>query len=93
MRELRQLAEERGGVSVGLLLDKDGLEVGSFGTSMAMFGEPEQPIREILVALGGPRGIDAEVLEVLEQGGLHLGLMKVKLPGWDMHGKRGAPHR
>ena len=82
LQELRRLAEERGGVSVGLLLDKDGLEVTSFGTSLAMFSEPEQPIKEILVVLGGPRGIDAEVLQVLEKGGLHEGLMKVKLPGW-----------
>ncbi|CAK9041168.1 unnamed protein product [Durusdinium trenchii] len=50
-----------------------------------MFAQPEQPIREILVALGGPRGIDDAVLSVLEKVGLHLGLMKVKLPGGLQH--------
>lgn len=33
-------------------------QVGSFGTSLPMFAhEPNKPIREILVALGGPRGV------------------------------------
>ncbi|CAL1162869.1 unnamed protein product [Cladocopium goreaui] len=84
--ELRTGAEQRGGVSVGLILDKDGFEVGSCGISHPYFAHAtEKPIREILVALGGPGGIDDAVMKVLEQRGdghgLHLGLMRVKLPG------------
>ena len=45
-------------------------EVGSFGTSLAMFAQPEQPIREILVALGGPRGQERS------QRGLWIGLVE-----------------
>lgn len=84
--ELRTGAEQRGGVSVGLILDKDGFEVGSCGISHPYFAHATtSPIREILVALGGPGGIDEAVMQVLEQRGeghgLHLGLMRVKLPG------------
>ncbi|CAJ1378874.1 unnamed protein product [Effrenium voratum] len=87
-KELSKQAEERGGVSVGLLLDKDGFEVRPFGTGLSMFTQqPEKPIREILVVLGGPRGIEDNVLTALETAGsfLHLGLMKVKLPGGLQH--------
>ena len=44
----------------GLLLDKDGTEVSSFGTSLPMFGALQDPVREVVILLGGPRGIEAE---------------------------------
>ena len=67
----------------GLLLDKDGCEVSSFGTSLPMFGVPAAPIREVLILLGGPHGIHAAELQKLMDifSGFSSGLMKIRLPG------------
>ena len=79
----------------GLLLDKNGCEVSSFGTSIPMFTKPEAPIREVLILLGGPRGIEDMELRRLtdifagsgQTGagmpgmGFSQGLMKIRLPG------------
>ena len=83
-----------GSAAAGLLLDKDGCEVSSFGTSLPMFTVTTEPIREVLILLGGPRGIESEEIGRLidifsgtgtlgtRMGpGFTRGLMKIRLPG------------
>eukprot|EP00439_Symbiodinium_sp_Y106_P079462 s129_g18.t1 len=80
-----------GSPPAGLLLDKDGCEVSSFGTSLPMFTFTTEPIREVLILLGGPRGIESEELVRLIDifsgagtwtgPGFTQGLMKIRLPG------------
>ena len=72
-------------------MDKDGCEVSSFGTSLPMFTFTTEPIREVLILLGGPRGIESEELVRLIDifsgagtwtgPGFTQGLMKIRLPG------------
>ncbi|CAE7572105.1 unnamed protein product [Symbiodinium sp. CCMP2592] len=91
VQDMNEAAKSRGGSSIGLLLDKDGCEVSSFGTSLPMFAVPPEPIREVLILLGGPRGIESEELVRLMAifsgagtwtgPGFTQGLMKIRLPG------------
>ncbi|CAE8588034.1 unnamed protein product, partial [Polarella glacialis] len=63
VREVREAAEARGGVSAGLMLDKNGFEVSSFGVDVPMFAQrPRRPIREVIILLGGPFGIEDNIL-------------------------------
>eukprot|EP00931_Biecheleriopsis_adriatica_P047266 TRINITY_DN27222_c0_g1_i1.p1 TRINITY_DN27222_c0_g1~~TRINITY_DN27222_c0_g1_i1.p1 ORF type:complete len:920 (+),score=202.79 TRINITY_DN27222_c0_g1_i1:27-2786(+) len=93
VKEIRASAAARGGASAGLMLDKNGFEVGAFGVDVAMFAcRPAQPIREVVILLGGPKGIEDDVLPGIlgifgdgGEDGFHLGTLKVKLPGGLQH--------
>jgi len=93
VRGIRKAADGRGGVSIGLMLDVDGSEMGSFGIPGAMFGDrTRKPILEVVILLGGPMGIEESVLpHILEvfndrgDGGFHEGTAKVRLPGGKHH--------
>ena len=52
--------EDAGGLAVGLMLDMDASEIGSFAITGPMFaGSPEPPIAEVVVLLGGPAASEA----------------------------------
>eukprot|EP00930_Biecheleria_cincta_P082433 TRINITY_DN72168_c0_g1_i1.p1 TRINITY_DN72168_c0_g1~~TRINITY_DN72168_c0_g1_i1.p1 ORF type:complete len:690 (+),score=93.81 TRINITY_DN72168_c0_g1_i1:95-2164(+) len=96
IRRIRQAADDRGGASAGLMLDKNGFEVGASGAEVAMFArKPQLPIREVVILLGGPKGIDENyvlpnILKIFnndngDDEGLHEATLKVKLPGGLQH--------
>jgi len=85
---IRRSAEDVGGSAALLMLDKHGIDVGSFGVSTPMFAHaPANPIREVVVLLGGPKGIEdaplATILQVCNDA-IHLTL-RVRLPGGRQH--------
>mmetsp|Transcript_1046 Transcript_1046/g.1819 ORF Transcript_1046/g.1819 Transcript_1046/m.1819 type:complete len:535 (+) Transcript_1046:59-1663(+) len=90
---IRKAADDAHGLSTGLMLDKNGVEINSFGVSSPMFAhKPEKPISEVVILLGGPRGIEDEVLPTILKAfddtagsGFHLKTVRVRLPGGLQH--------
>ncbi|CAK0867546.1 unnamed protein product [Prorocentrum cordatum] len=74
------------------MLDVHGLEVVNLGVATPFFShDPNRPIREVVILLGGPSGIDKKALEQLQgvlndkDGGLDGGTFAIKLPGGKQH--------
>lgn len=89
MRDISSAAERKSGIAIGLMLDKNGAEVCNFGIGSAMFAHnPELPIREVVILLGGPHGIeDVPLQHILKafDATMHHGTLAVKLPGGLQH--------
>ena len=55
---MHEAVEDAGGLAVGLMLDVDASDIGSFAITGPMFaGSPEPPIAEVVVLLGGPASL------------------------------------